>query len=329
MADGVQITQGSGTTILTDDTGAGGHAQVVKLAISTDGSATLVPADSSNGLDVDVTRVSGDVTVVQPTASNLNANVSGTVTANAGTGSFTVAQATAANLNATVTGTVTANAGTGNFTVAQATASNLNAQVVGAGASGSAVSGNPVLNAGSDGTNARTLKTDTAGVQLMAGDIANDAIDSGNPVKIGGFAEAAISTATMVADADRVNFVGDIDGLQVIKPYTTYGDILVERLSNTDGASTASTVFGATAGARNMITTISVYNASTTNAYVDIRDGTAGTILFTIPCPANGGAITNFPVPLRQTTANTALAFDASAALTTLYISFIGFKSKV
>ena len=34
--------------------------------------------------------------------------VSGTVTANAGTGSFTVAQATAANLNATVTGTVAA-----------------------------------------------------------------------------------------------------------------------------------------------------------------------------------------------------------------------------
>lgn len=43
--------------------------------------------------------------------------VSGTVTANAGTGSFTVAQATAANLNATVTGTVTANQG-GTWTVA-------------------------------------------------------------------------------------------------------------------------------------------------------------------------------------------------------------------
>lgn len=225
MADGVQITAGSGTTILTDDTGASGHAQVVKLAISTDGSGTLVPADSSNGIDVDVTRVSGSVTVV--------------------------------------------------------------------------------------------------------GDVANDSADSGNPVKIGGFAEVALSTATMVADGDRVNFVGDIDGAQMVKPYAPYGDILVERLSNTDGASTASTVFGATAGARNMITTISVYNASTTNAYVDIRDGTAGTILFTIPCPANGGAITNFPVPLRQTTANTALAFDASAALTTLYISFIGFKSKV
>ncbi len=51
-ADGVAITAGSGTTILTDDTGAGGHAQVVKLAISTDGSGTLVPADGTDGLKV-------------------------------------------------------------------------------------------------------------------------------------------------------------------------------------------------------------------------------------------------------------------------------------
>jgi hypothetical protein len=51
MADGVAITAGSGTTILTDDTGAGGHAQVVKLAISTDGSGTLIPADAT-GLQV-------------------------------------------------------------------------------------------------------------------------------------------------------------------------------------------------------------------------------------------------------------------------------------
>lgn len=57
MADGVAITAGSGTTILTDDTGAGGHAQVVKLAISTDGSGTLIPADATNGIDVDVTRL--------------------------------------------------------------------------------------------------------------------------------------------------------------------------------------------------------------------------------------------------------------------------------
>jgi len=47
----------SGTVIATDDAGAGGHVQIVKLAISTDGSATAIPAEATNGLDVDVTRV--------------------------------------------------------------------------------------------------------------------------------------------------------------------------------------------------------------------------------------------------------------------------------
>lgn len=51
MADGVPITAGSGTTILTDDTGAGGHAQVIKLAISQDGVGDLITA-TTNGLSV-------------------------------------------------------------------------------------------------------------------------------------------------------------------------------------------------------------------------------------------------------------------------------------
>ncbi len=104
-------------------------------------------------------------------------------------------------------------------------------------------------------------------------------------------------------------------------------DILVERVSNTDGASTALTVFGATTAKYNYITTIVVHNAhATTNGYVDIRDGTAGTVLMTIPLPANGGAVLNFPVPLKQATVNTALAFDVNATITTIYLSFIGYK---
>lgn len=52
MTDGVAITAGSGTTIATDDAGAAGHVQLVKQAISTDGSATLIPADATKGLAV-------------------------------------------------------------------------------------------------------------------------------------------------------------------------------------------------------------------------------------------------------------------------------------
>jgi hypothetical protein len=51
MADNVAITAGTGTDIATDDCGAGGHVQLVKLAISTDGSATPILADAK-GLEV-------------------------------------------------------------------------------------------------------------------------------------------------------------------------------------------------------------------------------------------------------------------------------------
>jgi hypothetical protein len=61
VADNVAITAGVGTSILTDDCTTG-HAQIVKLAIATDGSATLIPADATNGIDVDVTRLPGYLT---------------------------------------------------------------------------------------------------------------------------------------------------------------------------------------------------------------------------------------------------------------------------
>lgn len=163
----------------------------------------------------------------------------------------------------------------------------------------------------------------------VTGTIAHDSADSGNPQKIGAKAESAISTATMVADGDRTDLYADIDGVLMVRSDRPLGDLLSERLSNTDGTSTASTVFGATASTRNVITGYSVYNASATAGYLDLRDGTAGAILWTVPLPATGGA--NFAIPsgIFRTTANTALAIDVSAALTTVYISLTGFKSKV
>jgi hypothetical protein len=57
MPDNVAITAGSGTSIITDEVVGVGHIQVFKQAISADGSGTLIPADATNGMDVDVTRV--------------------------------------------------------------------------------------------------------------------------------------------------------------------------------------------------------------------------------------------------------------------------------
>jgi hypothetical protein len=70
MADGVAITAGSGTTILTDET-ASGHAQVVKLAIATDGSATLVPADATLGITVNPNNLLADDAAFTPGTSKV------------------------------------------------------------------------------------------------------------------------------------------------------------------------------------------------------------------------------------------------------------------
>ena len=82
MADNVDITAGSGTTVATDQVGTV-HYQRVKLVDGTLDSTTAIPGDATNGLDVDVTRVQGTVTVADGGSS---LTVDGTVTSNAGTG---------------------------------------------------------------------------------------------------------------------------------------------------------------------------------------------------------------------------------------------------
>jgi hypothetical protein len=79
MADNFPLTPGSGRNAATDQvtySGDTADVQIVRIAQITgsEGSKTVVdlPGDAANGLDVDVTRVSGDVTIVQGTAANLN-----------------------------------------------------------------------------------------------------------------------------------------------------------------------------------------------------------------------------------------------------------------
>lgn len=83
MADNVTTqsatlaTPPASTVIATDQLGTGEHVQKIKLLDGTADSAVAIPGDATNGLDVDVTRVSGNVTVVQGTAANLKVDASG------------------------------------------------------------------------------------------------------------------------------------------------------------------------------------------------------------------------------------------------------------
>lgn len=161
----------------------------------------------------------------------------------------------------------------------------------------------------------------------VSGDVAHDTADAGEPVKIGAKATSSLSALTPVnATADRTNLFAGMDGVLITRPHCNLEDIVTSGLkSNTDGASTELLAAGA-AGIKHYLTTLTFTNTSATNIYVEIKDNT--TTRLVVPVPATGGAVVNLPVPLPGTAA-TAWNFDGSAAATTLYVSAVGFKSKV
>jgi len=175
--------------------------------------------------------------------------------------------------------------------------------------------------------NAGDATATTRRVVLAA--VAHDAVDTGNPVKIGARAISSVLAGTLVASGDRTDLEADLDGSLIVRNETSLADLKSDRVADTGGTSTAFTNLNAGgAGVRNYVTCINIYNSSTTNGFVDIRDGTGGSVIWTLPAPAQSGCIVPFPKPLRQPTANTALAYDVSAAISTVYISVAGFQSK-
>ena len=119
----------------------------------------------------------------------------------------------------------------------------------------------------------------------------------------------------------------DSDGKATQQTVALPSERVFERVANTDGSSTALTSFGAVSGKKNYARGYSITNTSASNGYVDFRDGTGGSVLWTVPIPANGGANVMLNEPIFWTSANTALAFDVSAALTTVYISVTGYQA--
>jgi hypothetical protein len=82
MADNVAYTPGTGATIAADDVG-GVLFQRVKLTAGADGTATDLPGDATNGLDVDVTRMP-DATTASGTLGALDAAVTVAMRGHAG-----------------------------------------------------------------------------------------------------------------------------------------------------------------------------------------------------------------------------------------------------
>lgn len=195
--------------------------------------------------------------------------------------------------------------------------------------------GGNAINLGAGATGTGTLRMviandDPVNDFAVKGDanlVAHDAADAGNPLKIGYKATTSISGNTMVASNDRTDAFAGIDGVQITRPYSNLEDRVSGTAGITDGSST-SIVAAQGAGIRFCATNIIVSNSSATDVTVDIRDGTAGTILMTIPAPQVGGAVVPLAVPI-CTTANTIFAADPSGAASTVSVTAVGFKTKL
>jgi trimeric autotransporter adhesin len=185
-AQATQVGGSDGTDLRALSVNASGQLNINNISgtvslptgASTAVNQATVIANQTNGTQT--TQINGNGNTAFVSASNAllvdgsatTQPVSGTVTANAGTGNFTVVQSTASNLNATVVGTTAAGSGaaTGLVTI-QGNASGTPVPISGSitatnpsvSATGAAVPADATMIGGSDGTDLQAISVDTTG----------------------------------------------------------------------------------------------------------------------------------------------------------------------
>lgn len=186
--------------------------------------------------------------------------------------------------------------------------------VSGSGANISQMNGvNVTMGNGASGTGVQrvTLASDSTGQVIARGAVAHDGVDSGNPLKIGGRAQAPTAALEEVADNDRVDAAFDRQGrLAVWMGYP------VQSADINDATSGDNTIVAAQ-GAGLRIAVLGYHLVS--DGTVDVRweDGAAGTA-FTgqMPFQAREGIVAGYGFqPMWVGTANTLLNLELSAAI--------------
>lgn len=286
----------SGTIIATDDLGAAGHVQRVKLACGPDGTATDVPV--GGGVEAAALRVTiaSDSTGVLSIDDN-----GGAITVD---GSVSLAAALPAGTN---------NIGDVDVLSLPALAAGTNAIGKLAANSGVDIGDVDVLSLPTL-ANVTTVATVSA---LTGGGVAHDGADSGNPVKVGG--QARTTNPTAVADADRVNFTADDLGRQVVV-LSQVRDLVTHQHTQIASSSSETTIGTAVASTFLDLTSLVLTNQTATAVNCTIKDATAGTTRMIIALPASGGAVLNFPVPVPQASVNNNWTCTLSSAAVTVNV---------
>lgn len=147
----------------------------------------------------------------------------------------------------------------------------------------------------------------------ITGNVAHDAADSGNPVKIGGKALVTHSVAAVVS-GDRTDVLTDKYGrLLVISSQTRD---LMGKQATTITTTGESTIISATASEFHDITTLIITHQATSGIVVTVRDVTTSGTAWLIDLAAGGGIVATFNPPLQQGTATAWTAETSTTGVT-------------
>ena len=161
------------------------------------------------------------------------------------------------------------------------------------------------------------IPTGTNVIGGVFGDVAHDAVDSGNPLSLGGIARTAF--AAVSAALDRVKATFDLQGRQIVRINAMRGLRIKNPITLTN--TTETTLLTAAASTFHDLTKVIVSNTSATAVRVDFRDTTAGTVMFSIYAPAGQTVgFTDSTDPIEQAAVNTNWTAQLSAAVTDVRI---------
>jgi len=165
---------------------------------------------------------------------------------------------------------------------------------------------------------------DTVDSVKVTGSTAHDAVDAGNPTKIGGIARQTNPTA--VSDADRTNATFDDLGRQIVV-LNNARDLVFQQTTTITNSTAETTIATAVASTFLDLTSLVITNATATAVVVTIKDDTAGTTRAIYALAANGGVVDKYVVPFTQTAVNKNWTATLSVNTVTVYFNVQGVKN--
>jgi hypothetical protein len=163
----------------------------------------------------------------------------------------------------------------------------------------------------------------TSGSTQVEGDVAHDAVDSGNPVKVGGRAHQTNRTA--VADADRTELMTDDVG-RLITVSSHVRDLVVKQYTEITNSSENTVLTAGAAGVFHDITAIYM-TSSVNNVEVTIRDSTGGSTVWEAHLDQDDPFEMSFNPPLPQATAANNWTMERNTGSGTLQVLVVAVKN--